>query len=660
MLSHRFHHPTSSSSLGPRKSPNALLVALSLLTVLQGNSSVRAGQDKEAGPLSGPIPVISTYQLLPGDVHAWWKLTFYNPTGLRATPDTTEMLLMFVQSMPGDQTPDLWEHACGDTVILFETPWTHEGLRSPFSIVGRISPCICTSEGCPGAWCDCSAPEKLSFGVGSALRSNHDDNYYIFLDKVRATDDLANGDFFEVIVGKSANGRDNWEYPANINPLLRQSTVPAGCTENCEVISVFDVTLTAGDERWWGFFKWAKLGSWATWSGRIRVLLDASNPTDLQVEILSGGLWQPVNSDGTFDFMPDEVSVGANSIVSDGAYYQAWSHEHIPDSLVDPPQGCNHDEDPVEPQNQGSRIYYSEVTEGEVRGGVSELESRIRPNPSLNVTGRAFPFVLTDDEGDRLLYSASSDTTCEAQEDKFYKCNWCGIDIVLTYLSDSLAQDRFTTTTARPPGTLLDNTATEIGERTWAAHSGLVIASDYVTVATSGVAFPATIPVQVSEGPVLTVEADVDCTGTDWVGVGLSSMEQTGFIDAGQVWMYLHYGFDQVRVFADGLNEMLYSGPIPHQSEDFNRVELSYVPATKEVVARVNGTVVLQDFSLDSLDPPFEPNIQYAGFQFRNASAYQPRIDNFAIKDFGVELEIFQDGFESGDTSEWSETVGGK
>jgi len=259
-----------------------LLIIQSLLLLFFSTTS-RA----EIVEVDGPYTIVSPFLLRPGDPQAWWKSTFYNPSGIRATGAGQDKLLLFVQVLDNFEVADTgaYERCVGDSVVLFEQDWDFQRLRDPFTLVSRVSPCSCLAlDGCP--------PDVWVYGLGSVLRSQYDDKYYLFLDKARRGVDLLVGDFKEVILMSSVDG-EAWDQNA-VETFLRQSFVGSGSEQR--EISVYDATLVSEVDRWWGVFRWSSRKHFLpegsqevqSGSGLVRVFPHAGGRV---VEFYSGGGW---------------------------------------------------------------------------------------------------------------------------------------------------------------------------------------------------------------------------------------------------------------------------------------------------------------------------------------------------------------------------------
>jgi len=593
-----------------------------LLVVSLLSAPINLWAEKEES--DGPYSAVSPDQLF----SSLLDRTFNNPTGIRAG----EEYFLYVQSTGGEPASTPWAWCWGDPIVLFSSPWSFEGLRQPFALESRISPCTCTDPACP-------EEDKFAYGTGSVLRSNHDGNFYIFLDKVLPGRDVAAGDFKDILLGTSPDGR-NWTYPTEVSPLVTQSTICEGAA--CTTVSILDVTLTADVSSWWGFFKWGVLGEQANRTGRMRVFPDASNPRGFRVELLSAGQWQPVADDGTFSAIPDDVwpNVSVNSLLQTPEGFEAWAWKLSSEQVA----GCDDGTD------VGSEIVYRRAGQ-DTLDPVETLRSRVRAIPSRNMTGRTFPVLLEGPAGYTSIYSSSSQRVCETQHALWLANNnpFAGMEIVLTTLTDSVIEDRFTNTSTRLPDTPLQNTRTEVGERTWSTSPSALMGEDLV-VAADGASNVPFLPSDFPGEPFIEITADIDTQDSLWTGIGLSSGLVGGYFGVGQVWMNLH-STGAWSLFADGTTHSLDSGQAPiFHSQGFNHLKFRYDAQANTAEAWVNGCRV----SAPMIVVPFSPNVQAAGFHaFDPASeiAGGSRIDNFKIR--VGEPPIFDDGFECGDLSSW-------
>ncbi|HEX3552176.1 MAG TPA: hypothetical protein VIA62_02985 [Thermoanaerobaculia bacterium] len=317
---------------------------------------------------------------------------FYRPTGIQVG-NTYYMYVeggAFTNTLTGpgsESCPQI-----GEKILAFSTPWTSQGLRQPFTYVAPVSPCI-------------SQP-KAHFITGSAFRSSTDGQVKLLIDETYGGSQVQSGDFKETLLGTSSDGvHFTW------STFLKQSVVGSG-TYSTYLVKLVQAT---GNTNWWGTFWWAvchvcdgtthlELGDQVTAPGRIRVIMDSTNPRGYVVYILSGGTWKAVNDDGTFNFAPDTTSdILTQSIVFNNGQWEEWGDTALCTAM----DGCSDGT-----STDCSTFQYEVTNQGGGLGGVQMVTSMKRPMPTKNGLGRLGPFRMQDMNGVRLLYSSSTDRLC--------------------------------------------------------------------------------------------------------------------------------------------------------------------------------------------------------------------------------------------------------
>lgn len=197
----------------------------------------------------------------------------------------------------------------------------------------------------------------------------------------------------------------------------------------------------------------------------------------------------------------------------------------------------------------------------------------------------------------------------------------------------ALASDTFSNAFGpRDPGDGLSATPTEVGARSWTAHSTVVFGDGVLTTqpaATTHLAGFSFEPAQHLADPVATLEADVDPRGGEWVGVGFSRSAIGGYWTDGQVWMLLRTG-GTVNVFANGTVHTLATVAAPSfNGAGFNHLKLEVDFSRRTVSAWVNGGVVLSNTAL-----PFIPEVHFVGLHLHNGTtnpASPQKLDNIQV-----------------------------
>lgn len=209
----------------------------------------------------------------------------------------------------------------------------------------------------------------------------------------------------------------------------------------------------------------------------------------------------------------------------------------------------------------------------------------------------------------------------------------------------------------RAPGKELNGSYSELGSIPWTASSLLVFNDGTITAGSNEVAtVPIAPPGENGVSPLITVRSRLDVSGSSWGAVGFSTGHAGLF--GGEIWIRLNDSAQTITISADGTtHSLLDSEPIPSTPHSFDDVVLAYDKSENTVSAWVNRRLVLDSFDLDDVDggAGFTPDIQRAGVHLLSPSSGQTLVDHFAVNRFF----IFIDGFESGDTSAWSDAATG-
>jgi hypothetical protein len=341
-----------------------------------------------ATPLLGASQEVSLTPTAVISPYSFWadpsQGRFYGPTGIQIG----NYFYMYVQggaysnvtTGPGSECA-----AVGEEVLAFKTPWTAQGLRSPFTYVRTITPCR-------------TDVPQVHYSPGSVFKSSMDGKYKILVSETENGSSPALGHWKRTLLGSSTDG-ENWAW----STFLKQSVV------GTETYSVGGVTLVqaTANTNWWGTYLWGGTGQGLWNVGRIRVIMDATNPRGYVIYLLaSDGTFEAVNNDGSFNFVPGVAWNGPtevaspHSIVLNNGTWEAWGdYAGLPAT-----QGCE-DNDP----NNSSTFRYRTVSQTGPIGAIQEVTSAVRPMPTRNLYGRFSPFRINDMNGVRLLYSASAD-----------------------------------------------------------------------------------------------------------------------------------------------------------------------------------------------------------------------------------------------------------
>lgn len=625
--------------------------------------------------IKGAYQVASPWLLRPDDAAAWWKATFYNPTGIVVDDNGTKKLVLIVQALDNLGVPDTgaYDRCWGDQILLMEREWEflfqededasvvneHE-----FNIVKRISPCPCEDEK------TCPEEDAYVWGTGSVLRSNSDSNYYLFVDKAKPGVAIENGDFEEILVYTSPDAYD-WESTPPWT-LIRQSNAQAN--DGLREYSIVDMTLIAEDNRWWGTFRWfSRLvnppdmdpdGKYA--NGLLQVFPDSSTTSGFRAEVLTTTQgWEVVGQDGSFTQPLRNIGASANSILKTEDGYELWREKIVNDTDAEP--SC----DDGLPAAKAAALGYHFITEEKLLqedfdfGDFILAPSDIRANPNMSQSGYILPFVL-DDDGDRVLFSSTSDNVCGVSgwppsHPSLPDGNpFVGLDVVLSYMSEAYLTDRFRTISWKRPGTYpLDGTLVDLSrdpqpnsdEFKWIADASLVTQNGYATN-NGGKASPAAgIPFNTAtfSENLFTVEADVTVEGSEWVGIGFSADPTLSYVNQGQIWAYISSTGKWVLRIDDPVTPKVAEGLIADFDPTISyRLRVGYNKAQGVISVKAGNAGITAE-----LPGGFVPNNQYVGFQLKTSSG-ATKLDNFkVILNEGPDGTILIDGFESGDLSNW-------
>lgn len=207
----------------------------------------------------------------------------------------------------------------------------------------------------------------------------------------------------------------------------------------------------------------------------------------------------------------------------------------------------------------------------------------------------------------------------------------------------------------RGVGDALNGTQAEYGARLWTGDTALQFSDGYVTASQSGGDQVAMFPYgpQAQNGTVC-LEADIDTSGSGWVGIGFGDTPNGVFL--GDLWALMLDGPKRLQLWADGLNHSIANIPIPDLSAGYNRLQLFYDQQSNTAHAMVNGVRYPDSTNTWDLDTfGFTPSLQYTGFHFSQPSAQNTRIDHFALN---RKVRIFSSDFETGDCGGWSACEG--
>ncbi|MCB1056133.1 MAG: hypothetical protein KDD11_11590 [Acidobacteria bacterium] len=372
------------------------LAAAMLAMLAPGTASALSTETSGA-----PNTIVSPYTYWPTAPQSG---RFYNANGVL----TDTELLLFVQgggfvnvtTGPGSECP------LGEQILLFSAARTPSALRSHFTYEGLVSPCNTTASG-------------VHYTTGSAFKSDWDSQYKLLINETENGAEFGEGDFKRVLLGTSPNGK-SWTYPSSVNPFLQQSTVSG------QLISIVEVNLVQepGGGDWWGVFNFGS--SLPSQLGILKVEKAPSNPRGFVIKILdTSNQWSSVANDGSFNFMPKNLLSGLDrigSLLLNNGQYEIWFHKKVAAS-----QGCD---DGIA---NGSTFVYRTITKSGVLGDEQAVQSNVRVMPTVNNTGRLFPYRFNAGGGGKYLYSSSTDHICQ---DKGPQAGFRGMEIVLTFVDN--------------------------------------------------------------------------------------------------------------------------------------------------------------------------------------------------------------------------------
>ncbi|MBP1990110.1 LamG-like jellyroll fold domain-containing protein [Paenibacillus eucommiae] len=196
-------------------------------------------------------------------------------------------------------------------------------------------------------------------------------------------------------------------------------------------------------------------------------------------------------------------------------------------------------------------------------------------------------------------------------------------------ISDSFAVDGVN----RTAGSELNDTKTEVGERTWEASYAFVFAGSgnegYVTSAYSGTrtAFVPYVPA----GTVSSLEVDIKPFGMEgWSAVGFSK-EPSAFWGGGQIWMFIRED-GYYNIWVNGTQNLLAAGSLASFDPDvYTHLRLEYNAETKTVSVWVNEDPILNATNIGGIQG-FTPDIEYAGFMVNAQTPNEAAFKNFQVK----------------------------
>jgi hypothetical protein len=346
----------------------------------------RASADKVE--FSGGQPVIGSPAT---SAHA----TYYAPTFTYSADGASAYI--YVQGQ--DNTDDSW---CSvDEIYMYQAPNTWAGLTSPYERKRTILPD--TSGDNPGYEGTPCIPGNPSYGGPAVFRSGN----AFYMTVSRSTD--ADQDFSEIHWGVStATTRNGVPYAAGYywkwNRLLKWAT---GTTTN-KITAVAVTETTINSQKYY-------FGTIELWTsnqiglGAIRIHAAANARGYDTVEIMnSSNVWQAVNADGTFTFMPKVVwnaAIESQIVVENGSLY-IWASDigAVPTNVCTECAGSGQ-------QRTGfaDRFAYRTVVPSTLALGTKQnVTSQIRCMPGPYDNSRIFPAYVA---AGSLLYS-STDSNC--------------------------------------------------------------------------------------------------------------------------------------------------------------------------------------------------------------------------------------------------------
>ena len=206
----------------------------------------------------------------------------------------------------------------------------------------------------------------------------------------------------------------------------------------------------------------------------------------------------------------------------------------------------------------------------------------------------------------------------------------------------------------RTLGASLDGAPSQSDGRPWTAVEALVLDDGVVTndnfywgPAVGGLAFD---PREVSaQGGIFSLSASLDSSNVSWTGVGFAQAAAVPYWTSGEIWAFLR-STGHLQVFANGLEHLLYSSPIPapgYNSTGSNSLEIVYDRSTQAVAVKLNGTA--QSLAVSNLGSvSFTPEISHVGFHAHRQGGLPA--DSVRIADIRLEAdgqELFQDTFDN-------------
>ncbi len=126
----------------------------------------------------------------------------------------------------------------------------------------------------------------------------------------------------------------------------------------------------------------------------------------------------------------------------------------------------------------------------------------------------------------------------------------------------------------------------------------------------------------------LTLSADVNPTGAQYIFAGFANSATQEYFSAGRLWVAVGSAGDYVAV-ANGVT--LGTGSIPGTpSKSYHHLEIQYNTQTRVAKVLLNGVQVVSK-ALESA-----PDIRFAGFHMLGATQGQSRLDNFEVRSIGL------------------------
>lgn len=177
----------------------------------------------------------------------------------------------------------------------------------------------------------------------------------------------------------------------------------------------------------------------------------------------------------------------------------------------------------------------------------------------------------------------------------------------------------------RELGDGLNGLPVEVGGRTWNAVSGLGFAFGEITNLNTFASQVGGVPFDPDDHPTrrfATVEAKINPSQSEWIGLGFSRSARGHYWADGQIWAFLRPN-GRLKVAAQGTQHTLYDG-FPGAQAGANHLKLEYDRSANSVRAWLNGvTIPMANPDLDSRG--FIPNIEFAGFHGFKGGGYPPQ-----------------------------------